>query len=247
MTVRLVGYDVGTIAPPANLTVLTDAELAGLGLFGVSATTVRLTANQIRSLFTVPVELVPAPGAGLAVQVVSIAIVSRTLAVYGPAGLTSGWSSDPTVRSLGAGDEFNTVGSLYSQGALQTLAGVVPLVDADNRALQVVSDTTLNVGAIAAAGVNAAGTGYGIGDTGEIDQAGGVPATYTVLTVGGAGEVLTFSLTSGGSGYVAPTVGATTTVLTGGGDGAFTVDITAITPGNATAVITTIYKAVPTV
>jgi hypothetical protein len=72
--------------------------------------------------------------------------------------------------------------------------------------------------------VDAAGSGYAVGDTGTI--AGGTSgklATYQVLTLSGSG-VATFKITSGGTGYTAA-VGAATTATSGSGTG-FTVTTT---------------------
>lgn len=81
--------------------------------------------------------------------------------------------------------------------------------------------------AAASVTVGAAGTGYAIGDTGQVIT-GDTPADYQVLTVDGAGGVLTFSITSPGELFTIST-GNATSVTTGAGDGTFEVDITALT------------------
>src|SRR5580704_8644871 len=75
-------------------------------------------------------------------------------------------------------------------------------------------DTT----ALTGGAVDAAGSGYVVGDTGTI--AGGLSghlATYKVLTLSGSG-VATFAITFGGTGYTAA-VGAATTATSGVGAG----------------------------
>jgi hypothetical protein len=85
-------------------------------------------------------------------------------------------------------------------------------------------DATSLIGAT----LDAAGSGYAVGDTGTI--AGGTAgqlATYEVLTItggGSTGPVGTFALLTGGTGYTAA-VGVTTTATTGSGSG-FTVTTT---------------------
>jgi|SRR5580700_614158 hypothetical protein len=88
---------------------------------------------------------------------------------------------------------------------------------------------TLQVGcqdptAITGGTLDAAGTGYAVGDTGTISGGtAGKLATYQVLTLSGSG-VATFSITRGGTGYTAA-VGAATTATTGSGTG-FTITTT---------------------
>lgn len=93
-----------------------------------------------------------------------------------------------------------------------------------------VADRSRTTGSIVTATLGAGGAGYAPGDTGTIN-AGGVAttATYTVGTVGGGGAVLTFSITSGGIGY-SIAAGIPTVVVTGAGNGAFTINTTLIGP-----------------
>lgn len=77
--------------------------------------------------------------------------------------------------------------------------------------------------------LNLGGLGYAVGDTGTVVGSNGLDARYTVLSVGGSGEVVTYSLT-GGSGYA---TGTNITTIPGGaqpgaGDGNFTIDITGV-------------------
>lgn len=76
------------------------------------------------------------------------------------------------------------------------------------------------IGTIATKAVGAAGTGYTELDVITVAQAGGgVQATMRVDTVDTGGEVLTFTILTGGSGYVA----AATYATTGGTGTGFTV------------------------
>ena len=117
----------------------------------------------------------------------------------------------------------------YGSLGLAPAAGSLPMMTANQTQLVILNNGALFVlvflGAITAAGIHAgaAGTGYAPGDTGVINGTG---ATYTVLTVGGGGAVATFRFTPGSGNAIANNVA--TTVLTGGGDGAFAVDITAV-------------------
>lgn len=76
------------------------------------------------------------------------------------------------------------------------------------------------IGTIATESVSVPGTGYEIGDTITLAQAGsGIQAVYEVKTVDTGGEVLTVDLISGGTGYTAGVEYETTTDSTAG-DGA---------------------------
>lgn len=102
---------------------------------------------------------------------------------------------------------------------------------------------TFNTGALWSVTVAAAGTGYGIGDTGEAFSNFGDVASYTVLTVGAGGAVLTASV-SGGSGFVVGST-VTTSVTTGGGDGNLTFHVTGISESAGFLLeIDTIYQPV---
>ncbi len=79
-------------------------------------------------------------------------------------------------------------------------------------------------GPITASAKNAGGSGYAPGDTGTI-LGGSADATYVVDTVT-AGAVTTFHLSAVGTKYGNAT-GAATSVSTGGGNGAFTVNLKA--------------------
>lgn len=126
-------------------------------------------------------------------------------------------------------DASGHVVSNYGSLGLAPLAGSLPMMTANQTQLVILNNGALFVlvflGAITAAGIHAgaAGTGYAPGDTGVINGTG---ATYTVLTVGGGGAVATFRFTPGSGNAIANNVA--TSVLTGGGDGAFAVDISAV-------------------
>lgn len=107
--------------------------------------------------------------------------------------------------------------------------GTKPMMTANETQLVILNNGALFVlvfkGAITAMNVHAgaAGLGYAPGDTGVINGTG---STYTVLTVGGGGAIVSFRFTPGSGNGTAADVG--TTVLTGSGDGTFKVDITAV-------------------
>lgn len=73
---------------------------------------------------------------------------------------------------------------------------------------------------LVAAAINAAGTGYGIGDT--VTLAGGTSTTKAIIivdTIGGSGEILTFTITTAGN-YTVETSAFTQFSTSGSGTGA---------------------------
>lgn len=60
---------------------------------------------------------------------------------------------------------------------------------------------TVSGGAIATSMLAAGGAGYAVGDTGIVLDGNGTPAAYLVATVDGTGAVLTYTLSSAGTGY----------------------------------------------
>jgi hypothetical protein len=134
--------------------------------------------------------------------------------------------------------ELNAGGEVIANYGSLGLAPTRPtMMTANQTQLIILNNGLLYVltflGAITAAVLHAGagGSGYAPGDMGTIDGTG---STYTVLTVGAGGAVLTFSFTPGSGNAVASDIA--TAVLTGGGDGTFAVDITAVANNNLYAV-----------
>lgn len=104
--------------------------------------------------------------------------------------------------------------ALAAAGATSTIEifdGVIGIVDA-------VGDTS----------IGAAGTGYEVGDLITLTPAsGGTPLIIEVATVGGAGEVSTYTISQVGTGHVVGNTQATTTNSVAGAD--FTLDIDVVT------------------
>ena len=88
-----------------------------------------------------------------------------------------------------------------------------------------VTDSTGGLDGIDTVVINAAGTGYAVGDYVSITGGGGTGGVAEVTTIGGGGAITGVSVRAAGSGYTAGAALATG-VLTGGGDGLATIDIT---------------------
>ena len=91
---------------------------------------------------------------------------------------------------------------------------------------------TATGGAIATKSLGNGGAGYAVNDTGVVLGAAGTQATYTVNTVDGDGAVLTFTLATAGTGYLA--ANGCQTAPAGAQPGAgydFTLNILTVTAG----------------
>lgn len=185
----------------------------------IRAATVTLTAADLADLHNTPVELVLAPGAGKVIVIVAIAASTSanggTLPGGGypwvkfddASGPTASVDLDLTVEkvSIGSGavNQYDT--------AELTTADVVnqPLVLGVTGAVSI-------PGAIATSSIGAAGTGYA-----ALDELAIGDAVIRVDTVGGGGEVLTYTITDAGTNNILGAAQATS-----GGSGAdFTLDI----------------------
>lgn len=215
----------------------------------VLSKTAQLTAADLLALGTTPFQLVPAPGAGMIVGLQEIAFIYHfgTKAFTADAGPVSvHYAGDATVELIdAAGIVSGLVGAqssfLFKSAFMSAAAAILP--GDDNRAV-VIGGISLNAGPIVTATLGAGGAGYAANDTGTITTGNG-DATYRVLTVGGGGAVLTFSITAPGTGY---TVGNGQATSPGGaqpGVGAgFTVNITAVQKGDGTLKVTTYYSII---
>lgn len=173
--------------------------------------------------------------------------------VFGPFGTLTYPSSTLGFGSCGvvsnAGGVFSTT---FSFGSLDA-----PLSVIENKSLLLYSFVYnsddgvdfIDYGAISDSDLHTAGSGYSIGDTGIIgarssDLAADVDlAEYVIDGVSGGGAVTDFHLTSNGYGYQVGVL-KSTSVLTGGGDNNFKININSIIPGDGSAKITVIYDII---
>jgi hypothetical protein len=222
----------------------------GAGASAMLVATAHLTAAQILAWAATPVSIVPSPGAGKILVVLGMAFVYD----FGTEAFNTGQSDHIFVFYDGAsGDEVIPVLVDFMNGvATDSFAyssGLVPpggqiLPGDDDQDIQI-QGPIYNEGPILHTTLGAGGTGYVANDTGTI-QGGSGDATYTVLTVGALGAVLTYQITNPGTLYT-PLNGATT--ATGGaqpGVGVgFTVNITAVATGDGTLKVVTYYQIIP--
>jgi hypothetical protein len=214
------------------------------------STTVTLTAAQIQALNVTVVTLVPAPGAGKIIVPFgyAMAYLPATFPFLVPTGGTDqlipifsfgGFSTG--VFCVGLLSQVR--GSLFYSGA--SFGPLLILPGLDNVALLIKSLSPYTNGPIVTATLGAGGAGYVANDTGTVST-GSADATYKVLTVGGGGAVLTFQITGAGTSYATANGVATVDGGAQPGVGAgFTVNITAVQPGDGTVKVVTYYQIVP--
>jgi hypothetical protein len=230
----------------------------------VVAKTTHVTAAQIGTLWTAPITLVAAPGAGFAI--VPDEIVGEFVAgVDGFAAFPS-----PVVYYAAAADlhQITALGECFPALAPPTDALFIATAFRPSSANTYMGGVARNQALILSAGfgdaanpdragpivtttLQAGGALYAPNDTGTIDTdpngyVGG--AAYKVLTVDGGGAVLTYQITAAGDGYSTTSNPLPTTV--GGGQpgvgSGFTVNVTAIHAADGDLYVTTYYRVVAT-
>lgn len=201
-----------------------------------NAVRVDVSAAQIAALDGTPVTVLAAQGASTVIVPVAAAFQ------YKPG--TIPFAAKPSVSLYVGAVEAARTGETGLDALVAVVSAFTPrssIVLAPNTALTLKAQSAIGyLGPILTTSLNAGGSGYAAGNTGTIDG-GSTLATYVVDTVDGGGAILTYHLTALGQGYAVAT-GVTTTVVTGGGDGAFTVDILTITnASNGTGRVTVLY------
>ena len=249
------------------------------GLGGPRNTVVTLSASQLHTLFTTPITLVNAPPSGYFVYPLRLkSIFAPASNPYGTSSgwLQMYWGTTPlptentgsysTNNSASYGYGTTNSGFLFAwdfwknqgsnlAGSLASIANAQPLKVKPSFA-------NMTAGGVLTSHVTFGGTGYAPTDTGTLEYVGGVPtptlgqriapsgqATYTVNTVGGGGDILTYTVdTPGalGTGYFAGDAGVLFTPDVGGGDGAATATIDTVTPGDGALKLYLEYTIIPT-
>lgn len=211
---------------------------------GLLSVTVPLSANDINHAFSTPKTLIAAPGVGkviVPVQITSLLTVGSVAfgSLNSIVNVYYGNASGATFWELGLS---NVESQIFADFAIATL----PYADGINKALVLAGTVRdwINAGAIASSILHTGGVGYAPGDTGSIGTSNTQGAIYAVNTVGGGGNVLTYTITNPGQQLMVANDVPTAT-NTGAGDGNFTIDILSITPGNGSAIINIVHQILP--
>lgn len=222
----------------------------GSGASPLLVSSVLLTASQVVNLFNTPVVLIPAPGAGKIIVpifgAISLNLGSIPFNGNGADQLTIGYA---TSGDNAFPNSFNGIIEAAQSAILAQSAGYTNPLDIspgdDNQAIQLTALELYNTGPILTTTLGAGGTGYAINDTGSITTGNG-DATYKVLTVGALGAVATYAITFPGTEY---STGAGQATATGGAQPGvginFTVNVTAVSPGNGSVRVTVYYQIIP--
>lgn len=230
----------------------------GIPAGALSRASVHLGGAAIATLFSDPIELIPAPGAGKAVVVLDVAYETvagvigydaTTVALYYDGDAASGQELTEVAAQMTLFAGVAPTSELF--GNPPAPGNVIAIADAEDRAV-VVADLAadpVRIGAIVTATLQAGGAGYAIGDTGTISGKNyGATATYVVDTVAAiTGAVLTFHVVVAGTGYDTlsnphATIAAGSQPGVGTG---FTLNITAIPPADGDLYVTAWYAIIP--
>lgn len=210
---------------------------------GVKRVRVDVSAVELLAMADTPVELVPAPGAGSMIDIVSC----RALFSFGTRpyhSSTSGQGPFVMVGGLIALPNGELISGQTSNWTGVLLPGDGDPDSAENEPAQLFGYANpIAVGGLAHATLLEGGSDYAPGDTGMFSDGNG-DATYTVLTVGGGGEVLTFSITSPGSGYEASPYYPTATTGVGFGFGVQVDTLSSPVYGDGTTIIDLLYRII---
>jgi hypothetical protein len=184
----------------------------------VQSITVELSAEDILTLDTIPVEVVPAPGEGKIIDVRSYFLQMKVgTNPFFDAGLVFEFDSGASVAYIADDDGIlsaleNSVRSNLPDWISATNAQI------EDKALMFYADgpTVSDKGVILTSSLSNGGADYAPGDTGILNGGTIANATYEVDTVDGGGSVLTYHLTDPGDGYA---VGDHTGAASGGQPG----------------------------
>jgi len=208
-----------------------------------------LQPADIATLFSNPVVLVPAPGAGKIINVLSAAFffTHGSVTYFAPADIMVAEylsSLNQVLSGNAISGLLSTTGSLYfmAPGGSGTNNAMLP--GDDNQSVILQANDDYPASGVGASTLGAQGTGYVLHDTGTITTGNG-DATYQITGVGALGIVTSFKITYAGTNYM---VGAGQATATGGSQPGvginFTVDVNALLAGNGTLKVVTYYQII---
>lgn len=217
---------------------------------GLLSSTIQIPSSQVITINTANPVLVTAAGVGNVIVVYGVNLVYAFGTV---AYLTTGTDvltptydnvvNTPVTATTTGLITGTTNGLAYRPGI--SIGPLGFLTGLDNINIKLRAASLYNAGPVLSATINAAGTGYAVNDTGTING-GTADATYQITSIGAAGAVTGFAITSGGTKYVTGNGIATTDggAQPGVGTG-FKVNITAVEAGDGSLKVVTYYTIVP--
>jgi hypothetical protein len=202
----------------------TTVRKAAVGALGVvQVVTVNVSAAAVSTLFSSPVTIIPAQGAGTVITVVGALL-------QWVAG-TQTYSFDPNgggsffLSSLSQGVAGNVFPPPYDPSFVTLGPGettIEPIAASENVPLLLSMAVDYgNCGPVTSSTVGTPGASYQVNDTGTLN-AGATPPTWTITSVDGGGGVTGFTLSSPGAGLISGTYA--TTATSGSGDNTFTIN-----------------------
>ena len=248
------------------------AVLAVTSAGPISVATVTLSSAQIKAADLTPRIIVAAPGAGKAIQLIAPPFIQYKFGTIqytagGPLGGGTGLGFN--YGSVSSNIQLNVAGirdtafaanfppSLPVFAAATSVNAISALFGAPALANQPIvfgpTSESYNAGPIISATIAVPGSGYAVNDALNIDPVGFFndtnDATGHVTSIGAGGSVTGVAIDIPGVSYLLTTAniasGPYPTVHTSGaGDNALTLNVTDVTTGDGTAVITALYQTI---
>lgn len=205
---------------------------------------ISLSSAQLLDLANTAVEMIPAPGLNKGI------IVTEVLSTYN--FNTLDYPSLTPVLIYGANESVSYNADIAPFLGLAESAVLNSTFEGNNFTKAIAANAAVNLkyvgdndpaaGPIVTTTIASGGSGYAPGDEfGIIPLGSGNEASGTINTVDGGGAVLTYTVSDPGTGY---SISAGLVTETGGAGSGFTINITAVQPGDGTGIIEVFYRIV---
>ena len=189
-----------TSSMPFEFDVIDAEPVAPVTVAGLSGTTLTLTAADVNLAYTTQIQ---ATG-GVGPYTLALACPQVSL----PTGIELG--------TLGTSDMTSSTGVFTLSGTQTSVSSAVgfDVIVSDSTVAKATAVIGISVKTVE---INAAGTGYAVGDRFSVTGGGGSGAVVEVATVGTSGEILTLSVVDAGSGFTGAPTAVTPSSVSGTG------------------------------